>query len=299
MRGAAYGPTMFRAMSDIYGAWGAYSMPNIHTMIKIDQELNIVDYGDAANDPYNAERSVHEIRKLVAEIAGVTHADGKHVIPIIIGGDHSLAYPDLAGLSDVYGKNNVGMIHFDAHYDGSIAFGQFGHNGAFTKRLIMEGIIKGENFIQIGLRGWYPDEDSWKWMRENKIKYHTQGEFERIGWEAVLEKVMKEIEAGPDYWFISFDMDVMDPTYAPAVGSPEPNGMITPVAFRMVRRLCAETNVIGMDLVEYNPIRDATWMTGQLANRIVREALVGIALRKKGITEKDYESELTKTHGQN
>lgn len=298
MRGAAYGPTMFRAMSDVYGGWGSYSQPQVHTMIDLQEDLTIVDYGDAPNEPYNAERTVHEVRKLVAEIAGVQLPNGNRVIPIIIGGDHSLAYPDLAGLADVFGKGNVGMLHFDAHYDGSIVFGQYGHNGAFTKRLIAEGHIEGKNYIQIGLRGWYPDEATWRWMRENQIKYHTMGEFERIGWEGVFEKVMKEVAAGPKYWFISFDVDAIDPAYAPGCGSPEPNGLTTPVVFRMVRRLCAETNVIGMDLVEFNPLRDPSWLTGQLVNRIVREALVGVALRKKGITDADYESELTRTHGQ-
>ncbi len=299
MRGAAYGPNMLRAMSEIYGAWGIFEQAHVHTMITLGKDLNIVDYGDAPTEPFNVERSIHEIRKFIAEIAGVKHENGKHVIPIIMGGDHSLAYPDLAALADVYGKGNVGMIHFDAHYDGSYAYGVTGHNGSFTKRLIQEGHVKGENYIQIGLRGWYPDEVTWKWMREVGIKYHTMGQIEKHGWEAVLEEVMKEIDDGPDYWFISFDMDSMDPTYAPAVGSPEPNGLTTPVVFRMVRRLCAEKNVVGMEMVEYNPLRDSNWMTGQLANRIVKEAMVGIALRKKGITEADYESDLTKTHGQN
>ncbi len=116
-RGASRGPAAFREARGDYVFWGAMSMPHMHTMVNPFKDLTIVDYGDAPVDPLSTERSVHEIRKYVAEIAGVKLKSGKHVIPIIIGGDHSLSYPNIAGLADVYGKGDVGVIHFGAHYD--------------------------------------------------------------------------------------------------------------------------------------------------------------------------------------
>ena len=117
------------------------------------EELTIVDYGDAPVDPLSTERSVHEIRKVVREIAEVKLEGGKHVFPLIIGGDHSLSYPNIAALADVYGKGNVGVIHFDAHYDGSVFFGNLATHGSWVKRLWVEGHVPGRNYIQIGLRG--------------------------------------------------------------------------------------------------------------------------------------------------
>lgn len=151
----------------------------------------MVDYGDAPVDPLSTERSVHAIRELVREIAEVELSDGKHVFPLIIGGDHSLTYPNVAGVTDVYGKGNGGVIHFDAHYDGTQALGHLISHGAWVKRLITEGHVPGKNYIQVALRGYYPDADTFEWMREEGFRYHTMAEVERRGWDAVMEDVIK------------------------------------------------------------------------------------------------------------
>ena len=153
-RGASRGPAAFREARYEYVTWGEYSMPHMGTMVNPFQELTIVDYGDAPSDPLSTERSVHEIRKYVRDIASVKLKNGKNVIPIIIGGDHSLAYPNIAGVADVYGKGNVGVIHFDAHYDATKMMGHLITHGAWVKRLIDEGHVPGKNFIQVGLRGY-------------------------------------------------------------------------------------------------------------------------------------------------
>jgi len=196
-------------------------------------------------------------------------------------------------MADVYGKGNVGVIHFDAHYDGSLYFGHMINHGGWVKRLINEGHVPGKNYIQVALRGYYPDEETFKWMREKEFRYHPMAEVERRGWDAVLEDVIKEANDGPEYLFISFDIDTLDPAYAPGTGTPEPGGLTPREVFPLIRRLCAETNVVGFDLVEYAPDRDPGYTTGLNANRILRECLTGIAMRKKGITEKDYLNPLT------
>ena len=150
-------------------------MPNMHTMVDPFHDMVIADYGDAPVDPLSTERSVHEIRKYVAEIAGVELESGEHTIPIIIGGDHSLSYPNIAGLADVYGKGNVGVIHFDAHYDATAFMGHLITHGMWVKRLINEGHVPGKNFIQVGLRGYYPDEESFDYMRQEGISLPHDG----------------------------------------------------------------------------------------------------------------------------
>ncbi len=296
-RGASRGPAAFREARHEYVTWGAYSMAHMHTLVNPFEDLTIVDYGDAPVDPLSTERSMDEIRKYVREIASVKLDNGKNTIPIIIGGDHSLAYPNIAGVADVYGKGNVGVIHFDAHYDATQMLGHLITHGAWVKRLINEGHVPGKNFIQVGLRGYYPDKDSFEWMREQGFRYHPMAEVERRGWDAVMEDVIREAKDGPEYVFISFDIDTLDPAFVPGTGTPEPGGLTPREAFPLVRRLCAESNVIGFDLVELAPERDPTYVSTMNANRIVRECLTGLAMRKKGITEEHYLNPLTVDDG--
>lgn len=292
-RGAAWGPLALRASPSTV-AWGEFSMDHMLTLVNPFKELNIVDYGDAPNDMLSTERTIHAVREFVRQVASVKNKKGEHVIPFIIGGDHSLMHPDVAALADVYGKGNVGVIHFDAHYDASKNFmGHLISHGQPVYRLIEEGHVPGKNFIQVGLRGYYPDADSFEWMREQGFRYHTMAEVEKRGWDAVMEDVIKEANDGPDYLFISFDIDVMDPAYTPATGTPEPNGLTPRETFPLIRRLCAESNVVGFELVELLPYRDDGYQTVLNSERIVRECLVGIAMRKKGIDAKHYLSPMT------
>ena len=291
-RGASRGPNDLRANGDVYGTWGQFSMPHMHTMINPFEVLKIVDYGDAPVDPFSTERSVHAIREIVREVASVKKKDGKNVIPFIVGGDHSLSYPNIAAMADVYGKGKVGVVHFDAHYDGSLYFGHLINHGGWVKRLITEGHVPGKNYIQVALRGYYPDLDTFKWMREQKFRYHPMAEVEKRGWPAVIKDVIKEAKDGPEYLYISFDIDTIDPAFAPGTGTPEPGGLSPREVFPLIRQLCAQKKVVGFDLVEYAPDRDPGYTTGLVANRLLRECLTGVALRKKGLAD-DYLSPLT------
>ena len=287
-RGAAWGPSVFRASPSTVG-WGAFSMDHMLTLINPFEEMTIVDYGDAPVDPLSTERSMPAIREFVRRMVDVELSDGSRVIPIVIGGDHSLMYSDVAGLTDVYGKGNVGVIHFDAHYDASKSlFGHLISHGQPVYRLIEEGHVPGKNFIQVGLRGYYPSAESFDWMRKQGFRYHTMAEVESRGWPAVMEDIIREANDGPEYLFISFDIDVMDPAYMPATGTPEPNGLTPRETFPLIRRLCAESNVVGFELVELLPYRAPGYETVLNSERIVRECLVGIAMRKKGIAEKHF-----------
>ena len=292
-RGAAWGPMAFRASPSTVG-WGKFAMDHMLTLVNPFEELIMVDYGDAPVDFLSTERSMPAIREFIRQVAAVKRKDGTNVIPIIIGGDHSLMYPDVAGLADVYGKGNVGVIHFDAHYDATKRmFGHLISHGQPVYRLIEEGHVPGKNFIQVGLRGYYPNKESFEWMRKQGFRYHTMAEIEKRGWKDVMEDIIREAKDGPEYLFISFDIDVMDPAYMPATGTPEPNGLTPRETFPLIRRLCAESNVVGFELVELLPYRVSGYETVLNSERIVRECLVGITMRKKGITDKAYFAPLT------
>ena len=286
MRGAAWGPQAIRTGDRVAGVWGELSHHMAHAHvgdIVFGRDLNIVDYGDAPIDIQSQERSFPSIVKMVTEIAETG------AIPIIVGGDHSLMYPNLVAITDVYGKGNVGVVHFDAHFDGEPGF--FGHyisHGAPVRLLIDEGHVKGRNFIQVGLHSMAPGAEGIEWMRRNQIRYHMMAEIETRGWEAVLKDVLAEALDGPEYLFISIDYDCLEPAYAPAMGTPEPGGMTPLQMMTMVRGLAAQNQVVGIDLVEVNPIVDSSYLGPLVATSVLREALTGIAMRKKGITDPYY-----------
>ncbi|NNC76645.1 MAG: agmatinase family protein [Woeseiaceae bacterium] len=290
-RGAAYGPRALRT-GTIYGGTGMSNLPHMHTMVSAFNELTVVDYGDVNVDLLSLERSLEHIRTMVREVA----AAGS--IPMIVGGDHSLMYPDVAGVVDVYGVGNVGVIHFDAHYDAGESGSHLLSHGQPVRRLFNEKLVPGKNFIQVGLRGSWPGRAGFEWMQQEGLRYHPMAEIEKNGWDAVKERVFREaLEDGPEHIFISFDIDVLDPAYMPGTGTPEPGGLTTREAFPIVRGLCASKHIVGFELVELNPLVDPGYTTAQNSNRILYECLTGIAMRKLGISDPNYLSPLTTEHG--
>ena len=291
MRGAAKGPAAIRASMAVTPGG---ELPHMHVGVAWKRELTAVDYGNAPIDLLSVENSMQPVRNLVREIVEAG------AIPFVIGGDHSLEYPNVAGIADVYGKRNVGVIHFDAHYDAGSPLEMGGHlisHAQPIRRLIEEGHVLGKNYIQVGLRGYWPGEDGFRWMREHEFRYHTMAEIERDGWDAVMERVIAEATDGPEFLHISFDIDVLDPAFAPGTGTPENGGLLPREVFPLVRALCTEKRVVGFDLVELNPLVDPGYTTVLNANRIVQECLTGIAMRKKGITDGSYLSPLTTDDG--
>lgn len=289
-RGAAYGPRALRT-GTVYGGSGMNDPQHMHTMVSPFNELVMVDYGDIAIDQLSTERSLEHIREVVREIATTG------TIPFIVGGDHSLMYPDAAGVVDAYGVGTVGVVHFDAHYDAGRGSAHMISHGQPVRRLFNEKLVPGENFIQVGLRGSWPSNLGFEWMRENGLRYHTMAEIEKNGWAATMDRVLDEALDGPEHIFISFDVDVLDPAYMPGTGTPEPGGLTTREVFPIVRNLCAMNEIVGFELVELNPLVDPGYTTALNATRVVGECLTGIAMRKRGITEKGYLSPLTTEHG--
>lgn len=263
-----------------------------YALIEPSEELTIVDYGDVAIDNDSTERSMQHVREIVREIA----ATG--AIPMIVGGDHSLEYPNVAALADVYGKEKVSVIHFDSHYDAWWGYGSphLIDHGAPVYRLINEGHVRGADYIQVGLRSEGLDPSAFKWMREIGMRYHNMAEVEIRGWDAVLERVIAEASEEGRKLHISFDIDVLDPAFAVATGTPVPGGLNMREAVEIVRRLCAESNVVGFDLVELHPALDPTYKTTLNSIHIMKACLVGLAMNRKGLTAVHYLSPLSSEH---
>jgi agmatinase len=261
-----------------------------YVQVDASKVLTIVDYGDIAIDNDSTERSMRHVRSIVREIAEVG------AVPIIIGGDHSLEYPNVAALADVHGKEKVSVIHFDSHYDAWWGGAHLISHGLPVYRLINEGHVRAADYIQVGLRSSGPDKSGFEWMREQGMRYHTMAEVEKRGWDAVLDRVVAEASEEGRKIHISFDIDVLDPAFATATGTPVPGGINMREAITIVRRLCAESNVISFDLVELHPALDPTYKTTLNSAYIVKACLTGLAMNKEGKTAEHYLSPLSSEH---
>ncbi|MEE4173743.1 MAG: agmatinase family protein [Xanthomonadales bacterium] len=262
-----------------------------YVQVSAGSVLNIVDYGDVAVDNESTERSMQHVREIVREIAETG------AVPFIVGGDHSLSYPNVAALADVYGKEQVSVIHFDSHYDAWWGWDAhlIGH-GYPVYRLINEGHVRAADYIQMGLRASGPDKSGFKWMRENGMRFHTMAEIERRGWDAVLDRVVAEASEEGRKLHISFDIDVLDPAFTVGTGTPVPGGLTMREGISIVRRLCAESNVVGFDLVELHPYLDPTYQTTLASAHIIKACLTGIAMNREGLTDPHYLSPLASEH---
>ncbi|HXV65363.1 MAG TPA: agmatinase family protein [Vicinamibacteria bacterium] len=274
-------------LRDVSGAMGGSDQ---YVQVNASRVLKIVDYGDVAIDNESTERSMSHVREIVREVAETG------AVPMIVGGDHSLEYPNVAALTDVYGKKKVSVIHFDSHYDAWWGGTELISHGYPVYRLINEGHVRAADFIQVGLRSSGPDKSGFKWMRENGMRYHTMAEIQRRGWDAVIDRVVAEASEEGRKLHVSFDIDVLDPAFTVATGTPVPGGLTMREAVAVVRRLCAESNVVGFDLVELHPALDPTYRTTLNSVHIVKACLTGLAMNEQGLTGKHYLSPLSSEH---
>src|SRR5438874_26478 len=176
----------------------------------------------------------------------------------------------------------VGLVHFDAHADDAAeVHGVVRSHGTPLRLLVEEGSLRGEHIVQVGLRGYWPDPEDFEWARSQGFRWHLIDEVHDRGIDAVTSDVVAAL-SGLERVFLSVDIDVCDPAFAPGTGTPEPGGMAGWQLLRSVRRLAAELPIAGMEVVEVAPPYDHADVTALLAHRVVLEALGGMALRKLG-----------------
>ncbi|REK23937.1 MAG: agmatinase [Actinobacteria bacterium] len=272
--GARFGPQAIRNAD--YGAMDGYR-PHLTTGIDPFEALGVVDLGDVYVYPGQLERSIERIADAVEYIARA----GK--VPIVLGGDHSITWPDATGVARAHGFGEIALIHFDAHADTGMTQNNslIGH-GTPMRRLIETGAVPGHRFVQIGLRGYWPEPDVMEWMSEQKMRCYMMSEIVDRGLDAVVDDAIEySLEGGAKGIFISVDIDVVDPGLAPGTGTPEPGGLNSREILDTIRRISRELVVLGADVVEVSPPYDGPGeQTAYLANRIVMEILNGMAERK-------------------
>jgi agmatinase len=172
-------------------------------------------------------------------------------------------------------------VHFDAHADtGDIEFGSLWGHGQPMRRLLESGALRGDRFLQVGLRGYWPPPETLDWMGGQGLRSYEMTEIGRRGLDACLTEAAATAVDDCDGVFLSIDIDVCDPGHAPGTGTPEPGGLTARELLDSVRRLCLELPVVGLDVVEVSPPYDHADITAALANRVVLEALSAIARRR-------------------
>lgn len=264
--GARFGPRAIRAAS---------CPPGPHLEAKVDAfaELRVVDYGDAPVLPADPARTHAAIKRTVAE------ALDAGAVPVVLGGDHSIAEPDIRACAARHGP--LGLVHFDAHTDtGKAVFGVDVSHGTPMYRLVEQGHVDPQRYVQIGLRGYWPGEEEFSWQAERGITSVFMHEIRDRGIGAVAEEALAA--AGPGPLYVSVDVDVLDPAFAPGTGTPEPGGMTSADLLGACRALAAGLEVVGAEVVEVAPTAvGSADVTALVADRIVREILTGIALRRR------------------
>ena len=241
------------------------------------KDLRVVDAGDLEMHSGYLERELSKLQHAVETIA-------RSAIPLVLGGDHSIAFADARGVAEVLGYGRVSMVHFDAHADtGDIDLGSLWGHGQPMRRLIESGALRGDRFLQIGLRGYWPGPETLTWMAEQGMRSFEMTEIERRGLGACLDEAFDIAMDDCDGVFLSVDIDVCDPGSAPGTGTPEPGGLSARQLLDAVRRTCVDLPVVGMDIVEVSPPYDHADITAALANRVALEALSGIARRRRDL----------------
>lgn len=271
--GARFGPQAIRITDYL-----PHDGKRPHLALGVDPlvELGVVDVGDVEMPPDSIERSMAALETTVATVASSV------AIPVILGGDHSIAWPDVTGVARHVGWGRVSVIHFDAHADtGESQFGSLYGHGTPMRRLIESGAARGDRFLQVGLRGYWPEPATLAWMAEQEMRCFEMTEVVARGLDECLTEAMQIATDECDGVFLSVDVDVVDPGSAPGTGTPEPGGLTSRQLLDAVRRIAMTVPLAGIDVVEVSPPYDHAEVTAYLGNRVVLEALSGVAWRRR------------------
>ncbi|MGZ8480847.1 MAG: agmatinase [Candidatus Limnocylindria bacterium] len=269
--GARFGPRAIRQASYHSG-----DINSLQLGIEPYAWLDVVDAGDAPVTPMNVERSRAVIRRKVLEVLR------SGAMPIVLGGDHSITYPSASAVAETVAPRRLGVVHFDAHADAAnTTWGHLHSHGTPMRRLIESGAVAGRNFVQVGLRGYWPNTETMGWMRAQGMRWHLMTEIEERGAESVVAEAIDQALDGPEVIYLSVDIDVIDPGMAPGTGTPEPGGMLTRELLRAVRQVVGRVELVAMDVVEVAPPYDHAEVTAMAAHRCVLEAISALAVRRR------------------
>lgn len=257
--GARFGPQAIRRISALYDSY------SVDMAVDLEEELDLVDLGDVFVIPSNLEKSFDQIDRAVSWVVG------QGVFPVVLGGDHSIGYPDVRGIAP-HIDGRVGIIHLDRHLD--IQERDMDERMHTTPWFHATNIPNAPpaNLVQMGIGGWYGSRPGVKVARERETTVLTITDIEEVGVEKAAEAALEVAWKDADAVYLSFDIDSVDAGFVPGTGSPEPGGLLPREALKLLR-LIAREGICGMEVVEVAPPYDVSDMTAQLACRAVMDVL--------------------------
>jgi agmatinase len=268
--GARFGPRAIRSACPGTGS----SRPHLTLGADPLTQLSVVDYGDVEPRPGDLDGQIAHIGERVGDVLDAG------AVPVVLGGDHSLAYATIGAVSDRLGPDGFCVVQFDTHTDTGEIFGGRLTHGNPMRMLIDEGRLSGGRLWQIGLRGYWPSPSVFAWMRDVGIWWSTMDDVDAIGLDRIVEGIVAAVRAADRPVYLSVDIDVLDPAFAPGTGTPEPGGLTTRELLRAIRAIARAVPVVGMEVVEVAPPFDHADVTALAAHRCVLEALAAIAARR-------------------
>lgn len=257
--GTRFGPNGIRSISTLSLGY------SFELGVDLYESLSMVDVGDISIIPANIEKSFDQIDKAVA------YLHERAVFPVIFGGDHSIGYPDIRGLAP-YVDGNIGIIHFDRHQDmGEKNIDERMHGTPFFHATNIPN-APAQNLVQIGIGGWNMNRSGIKNVRDRGATSITVGDIDRWGIERIAEMALEIAWNNAQCVFLSFDIDVLDPAFAPGTGTPEPGGLLPREALRLLELVTRE-GLAGMEVVEVSPPYDVADITSLMGARVVMDVL--------------------------
>jgi agmatinase len=257
--GCRFGPQAIRRISALYVSY------SVDMAVDLEEELDLVDLGDVFVIPSNIEKSFDQIDRAVSWVVG------EGVFPVVLGGDHSIGYPDVRAIAP-HIDGRVGIIHLDRHLDiQERDMDERMHTTPWFHATNIENAPPA-NLVQMGIGGWYGSRPGVKVARDRRTTVLTITDIEEVGVERAAEVALEVAWKDADAVFLSFDIDSVDAGFVPGTGSPEPGGLLPREALKLLR-LIAREGICGMEVVEVAPPYDVSDMTAQLACRAVMDVL--------------------------
>jgi agmatinase len=257
--GCRFGPQAIRRISALYDSY------SVEMAVDLEEELDLVDLGDVFVIPSNIEKSFDQIDRAVSWVVG------EGVFPVVLGGDHSIGYPDVRAIAP-HIDGRVGIIHLDRHLDiQERDMDERMHTTPWFHATNIENAPPA-NLVQMGIGGWYGSRPGVKVARDRRTTVLTITDIEEVGVERAAEVALEVAWKDAEAVFLSFDIDSIDAGFVPGTGSPEPGGLLPREALKLLR-LIAREGICGMEVVEVAPPYDVSDMTAQLACRAVMDVL--------------------------
>ncbi|OZM57219.1 formimidoylglutamase [Lottiidibacillus patelloidae] len=259
--GACFAPTIIRKALQSYSTYA----------IEEDVDLNntITDFGDVAMHVTSVAESNKRIKDALSSILS-TH---NSMIPIILGGDHSVTAPSVDAFSKV--KGNIGIIQFDAHHDLRNLDDGGPSNGTPFRQLIEGGHLKGKHLLQIGIRNFSNSRNYFDYAKENEVTVLTMQQVNELSLKNVINDWLRNVKSEVDAIYVSVDMDVLDQAYAPGCPAIGPGGMTSETLLDAIRHLGTLEEVQAIDIVEIDPTLDFRDMTSKVAAHVILNFLLG------------------------